>query len=1130
MCNISAKGKSSYLAKIKQVSIFTILMSVLLFCGVVFSYKANSQSTVTSGSGQEADLDSAANDVDSVKFDQDVNNQETQTKTGIMPGVKVSSICETENSSDICLDRYSYPFKVEVDIKYPEGGEILVVPGPASLQLPRIAGDYYDSEGNEITDLEAVIHQGDGMKAKYENGFVYKNKPIIRLNPSAELLQQKGEPNVMSLQRTFEQTDLPTVCESMIQEIVVQAEVDGEMQEQILQIYPKVPATSNGEPVYLFENVGGVCKKIYIDVNGDQVMTAPNTTGQSDGSPKIRGSQNPDGTIVLRERGNYSVQYERDCGCQSPDGNLYTTGGNIISPGGDSVEYIEADSEESEYTQGNIVDTTGFDCMKGGESVRYPKAGLPIIGPECEFMTDSCGQIMRAGEEFLIPKLELDSNGSPIAYNSPTDQDTLDLSKCEPVKIFPQNDPDYEPVASVAGVGEPVEIEINLFLRRFARQIGFDAKEYDANSASSSVVNAMLANPTAEKTMTLLDSSWSPNSNLYKLNIEVIEEGPYGCVYASFEGSDVSWKVNKDSFPQQSDDIFSQRQFDNGAQGLLYGSFAVPRTKYCFELPARRFIEQTPLTMGFLDESCTGFEGSVESNWNAPIVSVAATCVYNSMLNIFILNNNFGQDEDSGEYNSTFFEHSQFLFRSAIFGIFTIYIILFGYRLIMNSEVPKQSEWIWTALKLAIVMFFAIGDGVQYIFPKLLDITTGLSAMYIVAISSTGISDYDYCNFDINSYNNQISFIWDFIDCKMSKYIGLYNNENDMTTPYLLSLGPLVFFISFISYLAFFAIILLSILVVVSIVALVARVAYIYFLSVVALAILFFVFPLIVLASLFEVTKDFFDRWLQLVIAFVIQPVLLFAFLGLLFLLMDYFYFGDNKNFTTLQNPPQHGSFITYSISNAGSFAENINENEPDDEVDANLQTINYYISSKNNPNQPAENLNECVDPKALACIIQTLNVQTAKVKFFVLEFTVRYTGIDMDTSISLLLALCIFVLILFIVNSNLVLIIKITDRLVNLLSLTLSDTSPTYGPQQILGTLESLTGSAAGAAQSVFKPKKKGISADKIKKRGGIITSSPIIKGKKSNEDSQSNQDKDSQDRKSNKVSKKNTQHDRTS
>lgn len=152
---------------------------------------------------------------------------------------------------------------------------------------------------------------------------------------------------------------------------------------------------------------------------------------------------------------------------------------------------------------------------------------------------------------------------------------------------------------------------------------------------------------------------------------------------------------------------------------------------------------------------------------------------------------------------------------------------------------------------------------------------------------------YNYCNFDRVQppYQEKYQYakLWDVIDCKLSKYIGIGDNRFDPFSPHLLKVASALFFVPFI--------LILTIVFIIFVVLITLRIVAVYINSVISISILVFVSPIIIPLVLFDFTKYIFETWARLLIGFIVQPVIMFTFLTILFAAYDLAMFGGNHYF-----------------------------------------------------------------------------------------------------------------------------------------------------------------------------------------------------------------------------------------
>jgi type IV secretory pathway VirB6-like protein len=156
---------------------------------------------------------------------------------------------------------------------------------------------------------------------------------------------------------------------------------------------------------------------------------------------------------------------------------------------------------------------------------------------------------------------------------------------------------------------------------------------------------------------------------------------------------------------------------------------------------------------------------------------------------------------------------------------------------------------------------------------------------------------YNYCDFSLETYDSGKEYmrLWDMVDCKLSTYLGVGLHPSDPHAPQSILLA----LTSVISSEYGMLILFFTVIFFVFMIMLVLRIVHIYIMAFIGISLLVYISPLVIPAALFKHTKGVFDKWLREIISRLLQPVILFAFLALLFGVTDHVFFGENKRFTT---------------------------------------------------------------------------------------------------------------------------------------------------------------------------------------------------------------------------------------
>lgn len=261
--------------------------------------------------------------------------------------------------------------------------------------------------------------------------------------------------------------------------------------------------------------------------------------------------------------------------------------------------------------------------------------------------------------------------------------------------------------------------------------------------------------------------------------------------------------------------------------------------------------------------------------------------------------------------------------------LLAIYIILFGFKIVLSGNVPEKKELLEFLAKFLFVVYFSVGininpgsdddltrlDGmIQWAFPLLLGGMTGISRWIANANTS------QLCNFNDMLYPVGLEHLglWDALDCRVSHYLGLdrllnlfssmrdmdgsFNNADSMKFPI-----PSYFFLfipAIITGIPFIVIAVLAYpLLIISLLGFIVNATVVCMIGIVVLAVLA---PLIVPAYLFNMTKGYFVTWAKLLVSFMLQPMVITAFLVAVFEVNDYGMYSTCKYIakdTTIEDP-----------------------------------------------------------------------------------------------------------------------------------------------------------------------------------------------------------------------------------
>jgi len=268
--------------------------------------------------------------------------------------------------------------------------------------------------------------------------------------------------------------------------------------------------------------------------------------------------------------------------------------------------------------------------------------------------------------------------------------------------------------------------------------------------------------------------------------------------------------------------------------------------------------------------------------------------------------------------------HSSALFQfqrnmhKIVSALLTIYVILFGFKIVLAGDIPPKSELVNFLVKFLFVVYFSVGininvgsgddlnrmDGmIQWAFPFLLN---GMNQM---AGWMMNASPSELCKFDDVYYPDSLRHLqlWDALDCKVSHYLGLdamqtmivenASRNHDWKRfdvlsfpipPYIYLLIPAIISGNF----TLISLALMYPLLVISVAAFIVNATVVCMISIVVLGILA---PLFVPLYLFDYTKGYFEAWVKLLISFLLQPMVAVVFMTTMLSVYDFGFYGTCK-------------------------------------------------------------------------------------------------------------------------------------------------------------------------------------------------------------------------------------------
>jgi len=386
----------------------------------------------------------------------------------------------------------------------------------------------------------------------------------------------------------------------------------------------------------------------------------------------------------------------------------------------------------------------------------------------------------------------------------------------------------------------------------------------------------------------------------------------------------------------------------NAADTTLVDNFC-QYMNHCSKLPILPYVRSSNLEGAFISASCKDLKGDSQNvygytsqlipintkNFSAPMAQCFKETLENLFLNVAGGTKCKNPDEDpnsSGVCESgyayqrghslktkSFFLKVQENLQSVIKMTLTISIMFFGYMILQGGgSVITKKQLLPYIVKIGLVMYFAVGDGWQYGFMKGVLGTSTLLSDIMFRVDESGDPDtLDGCQFprfnyadqnEDTKYSQNASYppgseylrIWDTLDCKIARALGFGPEVSVPNLIFMILGGFLTGGLGMVFVVASFTLGFFMI-------SLTIRALHIFLLSITSIIILMYVSPIAITAALFDKTKNIFDGWWKQMLGFTLQPMILFAYLGILITLFDKIIIGDDVRFTGdgKQNPKQ---------------------------------------------------------------------------------------------------------------------------------------------------------------------------------------------------------------------------------
>lgn len=335
-----------------------------------------------------------------------------------------------------------------------------------------------------------------------------------------------------------------------------------------------------------------------------------------------------------------------------------------------------------------------------------------------------------------------------------------------------------------------------------------------------------------------------------------------------------------------------------------------------------------------LGASC--YDGRKKSQSVLSFSGITVNCLRETLDKVFYLGNTCPVAEQDIAFTLLSpFPDFQKALKQAVIAALILYVIIYGFNLVMNKEYANLNKVSMFILKFIFVVYFSVGFGWYYdssgrqvshngvtetMLPFVLQLTSDFTETIFLAGGSQGL-----CVYDSSKYQPGYEFykVWDAIDCRIGYYLGMQllynlassnflgagntaaNNAGNSVANFgatgsngldaLKDVGTFSFFaVMFGLFMAGNIIIVIcGMIFCVIFVSVILYFLSVYLVSMTTLYVMAYISPIFVPMLLFERTKSYFDSWIKIVISCALQPAVVGGFIAMLLTMFDSVFYGN---------------------------------------------------------------------------------------------------------------------------------------------------------------------------------------------------------------------------------------------
>lgn len=375
-------------------------------------------------------------------------------------------------------------------------------------------------------------------------------------------------------------------------------------------------------------------------------------------------------------------------------------------------------------------------------------------------------------------------------------------------------------------------------------------------------------------------------------------------------------------------------------------------------------------------DSC--YSGSSKSQSLVNFSGLTVQCLQETLNKVFYETNNCTPAEENVAFSSlNSFSAFQEALKVSIRAALIIYVIVYGFQLVMNGEMAHLDKIAMFLAKVILVSYFSVGLGPLYfeagkethhngmteiVLPMLVQLTSDFTEIVFLSGGSQGL-----CVYDASKYQQGYEYykVWDAIDCRIGYYLGmqlLYNvsgfirdasstttaevgtsanfnqeSNSDAIGAIRSASNPTFFSVMFGLFMAGNIIIVLCGLVfVVVFLSIILYFLTSYLVCTVTLYVMAYISPIFIPMVLFEQTKSYFDSWMKVTLSCALQPAVIGGFLAIILTMYDGAIYG-NCEFQRYD--------YTFSEINFSTFELRLPNSEPEKcSNSAGYKLMKYYM------------------------------------------------------------------------------------------------------------------------------------------------------------------------------------------